>query len=422
VCNQGTHSCDTCTGNNDNLTALRPCPTTTQPACLGNGACGQCSATDLILCNGSTPTCDLTTHTCAPCNGDFGTSATQACPTSNNPFCHTSGPNQGECGKCTTNGDCTGDPAGSLCNTTSGSCGIFCSSDGDCTSTQWCALGVCTAKTPNGQPIPNISGTGVSGVCTAAIGTRVCLAGACETSDNLCGLRNGDPCGPPPNNAECRSGFCDPGTNNCGQPPGGPCLSGSDCQSGICSPNGTCGGCTNDSDCGSTTSGRVCDDLTKVCENGCRGAGGNGCPVTQVCSSVNQQIGTCGNPPPDAGPPDSGPPDSGTPDSGTHDSGVDSGPQDSGVQDSGPTDSGGGKDSGAEDASGDATVTDSGNGQDTGAPVVVGDAAPNDPGTVEGGGCSCNEAGQTPSSMAGWGVLVGLVGLFHARRPKKRAN
>ena len=52
--------------------------------------------------------------------------------------------------------------------------------------------------------------------------------------------------------------------------------------------------CTTDADCGSETSGTVCDDETKVCIEGCRGNGGNTCPSGEVCSSVDETIGTCG--------------------------------------------------------------------------------------------------------------------------------
>jgi uncharacterized repeat protein (TIGR01451 family) len=51
--------------------------------------------------------------------------------------------------------------------------------------------------------------------------------------------------------------------------------------------------CYADAECGTTTSGRVCN-ASRVCVDGCRGIGGNGCPTDQVCSSGNEVIGTCG--------------------------------------------------------------------------------------------------------------------------------
>jgi len=54
-------------------------------------------------------------------------------------------------------------------------------------------------------------------------------------------------------------------------------------------------GCTSDADCGSTTSGRVCDLDTKRCVVGCVDlAGRNGCPPGARCSSADpNRPGTC---------------------------------------------------------------------------------------------------------------------------------
>jgi len=54
-----------------------------------------------------------------------------------------------------------------------------------------------------------------------------------------------------------------------------------------------CVGCTTDPDCGNATSGRVCNDTSLVCVDGCRGQGGNGCPSGKVCTSKTNDIGTC---------------------------------------------------------------------------------------------------------------------------------
>jgi hypothetical protein len=70
-----------------------------------------------------------------------------------------------------------------------------------------------------------------------------------------------------------------------------------------CLVSGECvatGACNTDTDCGGTTSGRVCD--AKVCKDGCRGTGGNGCPSGKVCSSTSNAVGTCQNPPCGRGP------------------------------------------------------------------------------------------------------------------------
>jgi MYXO-CTERM domain-containing protein len=52
-------------------------------------------------------------------------------------------------------------------------------------------------------------------------------------------------------------------------------------------------GCKADGDCGNATSGKVCDDVTKICTDGCRGKGGNTCPDGKVCSSMSATVGTC---------------------------------------------------------------------------------------------------------------------------------
>jgi uncharacterized repeat protein (TIGR01451 family) len=52
-------------------------------------------------------------------------------------------------------------------------------------------------------------------------------------------------------------------------------------------------GCKTDTDCGNATSGKVCDDMTKMCTDGCRGMGGNGCPDGKMCSSSSVKAGTC---------------------------------------------------------------------------------------------------------------------------------
>jgi MYXO-CTERM domain-containing protein len=56
--------------------------------------------------------------------------------------------------------------------------------------------------------------------------------------------------------------------------------------------------CDEDSDCGGPTSGTVCDDTTQVCIPGCRGQGGNGCPTDQICTSQDTTIGQCVDAPP----------------------------------------------------------------------------------------------------------------------------
>ena len=51
------------------------------------------------------------------------------------------------------------------------------------------------------------------------------------------------------------------------------------------------GSCSVDGDCGAATSGRIC--VGSLCQLGCRGSGGNGCPTGQTCSSTDTTPGSC---------------------------------------------------------------------------------------------------------------------------------
>lgn len=105
--------------------ASEACKDQTKPACNTAapfaGFCTQCSATNAKLCLGGTPTCDLTTGTCAPCNGDRGSGATRACQGAGAPYCDLVA---GTCGKCAANPDCTqpGGHTGPTCDVPTGAC------------------------------------------------------------------------------------------------------------------------------------------------------------------------------------------------------------------------------------------------------------------------------------------------------------
>jgi hypothetical protein len=340
------------------------CKTAAAPVCAG----GACVACVYGLGSGLPNSCEVATApvckadgTCNGCNGDNGEAgATLACPTTANPYCATGG----ACGKCATSADCTGHPNGPVCNTTTGACGNTCGVDGDCTPTQWCAVGTCTAKTPNGQPVPNVAP--VNGTCTDPNGLRVCLSGVCSAVDNICGRRAGEYCT-----------LADGG------------LSDGECRSLSCAANGTCGDCSQDSDCGGATSGKVCGDTTKLCASGCRGTGGNGCPAGQVCSSTSAQIGTCSVP---EGGIDAGP-----------DADVDAAVGDSGIFYDATTGS---------DSAVDATLPDAS--RDANAPEA------DDTGVFEGGGIACS----TSPGFGGGGpfsaMVLGLLGILGLARRRKR--
>lgn len=292
TCNVATSTCTSCNGDKGSG-ATRACQAASAPACLPSGVCAECSATNATACSAAAPACNTTTNTCLPCNGDNATAATQACPTTADPYCVSAGANVGSCGKCAADADCTTGVghAGPTCNLVTGACGASCTLDTDCAATEWCAAGICAAKTANGQPLPATAP--INGTCSVANGTRACLSGVCDVGDNLCGLKNGSSCGPPTTDAKCRSGSCFPGDNKCGAPAGQPCVDQNDCRSLVCPPTNKCGECQDDAACGTTTSGKVCDDLAKTCGAGCRGSGGNGCPAGMLCTSTNTTIGKC---------------------------------------------------------------------------------------------------------------------------------
>jgi hypothetical protein len=59
--------------------------------------------------------------------------------------------------------------------------------------------------------------------------------------------------------------------------------------------------CASDMDCGDANSGRIC--VNRMCQPGCRGADGNGCPDGMLCTSTTSMAGMCTDmpEPPDAG-------------------------------------------------------------------------------------------------------------------------
>ncbi len=308
TCNTATGSCASCLVNYG-AGASRACPAVLLPVCLVGGPnSGQCVACATFAdCSGPTPVC-TSLNQCAPCNGDNGSAVTRACPTSVLPYCQAAG----SCGKCASNAECVG-RAGPICNLTTGACGTLCSTDRDCRTTEWCAAGSCSPKTANDQPVPNVPP--ISGVCTPSGGQRACLSGVCSTADDRCGLPNDEPCGPAANDAICRSEVCFQADTRCGLPRGEPCTSAKVCRSGVCSTAGRCGECRTDPDCGGPTSGKVCDDRTSLCRDGCRARGGNGCAEGRMCTSTGDAIGSCVDAPRDAGvdaPPDA-PPDAPAP-------------------------------------------------------------------------------------------------------------
>jgi len=375
-------------------------PTQTAPAArspvdideltLTAGACPAAAPT-LPLTNCTTGNlCDNATNTCVTCEVDNTVSPSAAnkyaCESSN-PFC-----NSGKCGKCTSDLQCTtgAGHAGIFCDTGSGKCLPGCT-DGSCGSLEWCALknataGQCSAKIANGSAVPANSAGADSGAgkCTPVVGLRVCLSGACDVDDNLCGLSNGKTCTAVPAldagsgdagalpTSQCRTGACQP-DGKCGVATDGACTVNAECRSNSCVGNKCVAtSCTTDANCGGATSGFIC--MSNLCVEGCRGASGNGCPSDQVCTSTSSTAGTC-EPATTF--------DGGTPTEPTDD--------DSGVE---------------ETPDSSTTVKDSG----SGGSVAVGEE-------LEGGGISCSSTNSVGGSLfALFGVVGVAVGAMARRR------
>ncbi len=290
ICNTtGTNDvCAACNGNNGSAATL-PCPTPGAPICVttgsSTGACVQC--TDATTCSGTTPVCS-TLDACVACNGDNGTSATQACPSSAAPYCN----GDGSCGVCTTDAQCVGH-AGPFCNTATGACGATCFTDAECGAGNWCdnlsGPGICQPQTSNGQPVPG-------GTCTSTLGARACLSSVCDTKDNDCGYANGDgPCTGGDGTLVCRSTICATDIGLCEQ-----CTSASTCAAAtpvcdattfrcvVCNGDngmsvsdpcpsstaptctaGQCGKCTSDAQCGAGHAGNFCNTTTGTCGSSC---------------------------------------------------------------------------------------------------------------------------------------------------------
>jgi MYXO-CTERM domain-containing protein len=202
---------------------------------------------------------------------------------------------------------------------------------------------------------------------------------------------------------------CSPGkTDQCR-----PELAGSQCLT-----DGRCG-CAADVDCGGVTSGRVCDAAASRCVPGCRGTGGNGCPMEQVCTSITSDVGRC-----DPAPSSDGGAD------GSTDGRVDGG---SDVTSDGAADStSDGRDAGGGDAVADAAAdtradasssdtSADGSRSDTGAGGDASDDGSTNIGLdrfIAGGGCHCATAPSSPSSP--WAAALAGLALVLLRRRRRR--
>jgi MYXO-CTERM domain-containing protein len=152
-------------------------------------------------------------------------------------------------GGCASNAECGGNPFGSptqtSCLPATKKC-VECDTDAQCAgASKFCTISVgnCTAKVPNGGALPldpaHVTPL-LNGVCTVAAGTLTCASGACSTTDNLCGVPNGEATD---NVVKCRSGALG-ADGKCGLPNSiGPCTAATAavCRSNVCAADGKCG-------------------------------------------------------------------------------------------------------------------------------------------------------------------------------------
>lgn len=149
-----------------------------------------------------------------------------------------------KCGYADGNGVCDDTTAATVCRgavCTAGVCGTptGCTDDASCPTSQFCNTQskVCTSKLPNGTAVPTITGhtPALTGTCSAAVGTAVCVSGVCDTTDNKCGFADGDGTCTVANAGQvCRSAFCG-STGICATPAAIGCIDDSNCnQSQYC--------------------------------------------------------------------------------------------------------------------------------------------------------------------------------------------
>ncbi len=179
--------------------------------------------------------------------------------------------------QCSSDADCS--TAAPICNTSvSPHACVACLQDSDCGATN--SGKVCD---PTDTCIDGCRGTGGNG----------CPAGdECTSTDNSIGkcieCHQDSDCGGTTSGKVCdATGLCIDGCRSGGNG----CPNDEQCSS-TDNSIGVCVQCLNDSNCGGTTSGKVCDP-NGICIDGCRGTGGNGCPTGEQCDSSDNTIGIC---------------------------------------------------------------------------------------------------------------------------------
>ncbi len=225
-----------CVATGPNAGKCEPCATGTDcggttPVCdPTTNQCVGCTADN--QCSGATPVCNSATHACVACNGNAGSSSTEPCPN-----------------------------AAPYCNATTGMCTANCVNDKQCGTGDWCnnitQAGVCGPTLPNGTTVPG-------GTCTATLGGRACTSTVCDTSNQKCGIAEGD--GTCTTSGECQAGFCVTSGTNSGKCEA--CAGDANCSAptGVCNPTTSeCVECTASSATACTGNTPVCNAATGAC-------------------------------------------------------------------------------------------------------------------------------------------------------------
>lgn len=294
-----------------------------------------------------------------------------------------------------------------------------CGEDADCTAPDTPVCLVAVDPDPNTcvQCVSDGDCGPLTPTCDPNDNTCSCIASGdevCDGADNDCngeadeGFEVGDPCSV--GLGECAADgllVCDgPDATACDAVPGEPSIElcdelDNDCDDAI---DNACVACDVDADCGADDSGKVCDDA-KLCIDGCRGTGGNGCPDGMMCTSDDDTIGSCVPAEDTATDTDTDTStltdttlDTGTDPNDSDVSDSDSSPTDGSVTNPVPTDDGGSE-------SGSSSVGDS---ESASVPSGIDD---------EGFGCECSA---NDRDSGGGLLLLGLAGLTLGARRRRR--
>jgi hypothetical protein len=258
---------------NANCSATAPICDTTAGVCLCNASSDCTRAPDA-------PVCDLATRTCVACSSDAQCASIDPM----RPVCSMSGSRRGQCVACTSAMHCSAPTP--RCDTAQNIC-VACLTSRECTDP---SRPVCDAATHVCRPCnPATATADCTDMATMACASMGPNAGRCVQ----CTTMDSRACVAP-------AAVCNDATNRCVACVAGDaarvCAMSTDGTACVTDPSGSrrCG-CMRDPECGSTTSGRICDPSMLRCRPGCwPGDGHNGCPTGQSCSSNDStRPGTC---------------------------------------------------------------------------------------------------------------------------------